>query len=605
MSIQVHCDGCGAPYRVADAAAGRRVQCKKCGHVFIAAPTPAAADSPAEDEYDVAGPAAGAGGEGGGGGGAGGKAAGATTVWDARPSAAAAAAAKDEGAKRGARTRAIVGAVALVAIGVGAIVVVAMNRRGDSSGASADASATGGAATRPVGPAARGGTPGAGGVTGANAAAGAAGGAGDPAAAAEADASALFSVNADTSRLPAGAGSGAGGSPTSPGAATAKAPAGTCPSAGTPGEAAGSTPSPAASPTEGAATTTTSSPRPAKWTVRPNPAKKPAPPLAKRLAVRVGSGDVTYPDQPSPFAVIVRGRPTGFEWEVWDLGAGSRRHAFGSEDVLGEMIVSADGMLAAGVVPGRVNDVEVWSLKRGQPVQRFREAEGEDTLTPVCFVGEDELVTTVARSKRLTVWSIPSGKVTGEIDLDRDLGWPGTFAQSPGGDYLARFSDTRLLIYNLVERALAGDVEAPQRGDVAMDTASALAFSPAGLEVAGLFGGRGGGGPVRVVAWDLTTGGVVADVVAADANPAGQVASATVQPVRPLAWRADGPGWLLEGDVAVGRDGGVLFRRPRPATGAKAPDARWRPGDAASFLVLEGGGAKRMLKATPVPRPGA
>ena len=31
-------------------------------------------------------------------------------------------------------------------------------------------------------------------------------------------------------------------------------------------------------------------------------------------------------------------------------------------------------------------------------------------------------------------------------------------------------------------------------------------------------------------------------------------------------------------------------------------DLRWRPMDRTSFLVLEGDGAKRVLKATPVPR---
>ena len=559
MSIQVQCGACGTPYRLADTAAGKRVKCRNCGNAIQVgesarapqdAPVAAGNDAGAGDELAAA-------------------AAAAALAPHASQAARLRAAGRGADETPSARKRGVLPVVAVVVVGAGVIAVLAMNRSREGEREVAGAGGTAG--VRESGAAQS--KPGVAGAADAPKTEPPAAGPAPGMVANSDDASKLFSVNADAPLSPGEVRASGTGVPSNVGAATT-------------------------SPTKGAGVR--ASPKPTRWMVRPNPPKRPTKPAAKRLVLRVGTGDLFYPDQPSPIAVIVRGRTQGFDWEVWDVSDGSRRYAFSSDEVLGEMIVSADGTRAAGVVPGRVNDVDVWSLKKGTLLQRFREAEGEDTLTPVCFVGDDKLVTTAARTKRLTVWTIPKGTATGEIELDRDLGWPGTFAQSPGGDYLARFSDNRLLLYNLAEETLAGEVAVPELGDAALDASAAIAFSPDGSEIAGMFGGLGT--PVRIVVWDVRTANVTADLLAPAADPAAQVAGASAQPIRPLAWLPDASGWLLEGDVAISRaSGDVLFRRPPPVQGV--PDARWRPADGRMLLVLDGTGAKRMLRAVPVPKP--
>ena len=607
MSIRVQCTACGSQYRVADTSAGKRVKCRKCQQVFrveapardagAAAPVAAATAAspagvgreqkqahereqereqervPAEHRHggsDLVGPEV-----------AGAEAwASQIDMWDAPPAeprddetAKAAPAGAPLPASRSPRLAGALAAAAAVCIVV--VTVVVLNRSSEAlrvgvAGAGADVSRSApplasspvaGADSNGVAPA---GSP-----------------AGVPTDDAE-TASKIFRADEDVP----------------PGPSTARA-AGT----GGPGKTHAAPGGVAAGDPDATPTTKEASPKPVRWLVRPDPPRQNAAAVAKVLAIPVGAGEVVYPDLPSPFVVVVRGRTSGFDWEVWNLAQGSKAFAFSSPDVLGEMIVSDDGTLAAGVVPGRVNDVEVWSLKKGVAVERLREAEGEDTLAPVCFVGDDRLVTTVARSRRLTVWNLRGGKVIGEIELDANLEWGGTFAQSPGGNYLARVSDARLLIYNLAEGELAGDVPVPE-GDGEAAEAAGVAFSPDGRGVAALFGGRGR--PMRVVTWELKDARVTADfALAGDVRPPRERIAAEAAPgIRPIAWLADSSGWLLYGDVAVAGPGGkVLFRRPEMARGGA--DVRWRPGDRTSFLVLDGRGPARTLRAVPVPAPAA
>jgi predicted Zn finger-like uncharacterized protein len=54
MPIEVTCDGCGSRFRVADAAAGKKGKCKKCGAI-VTVPVPAPEPVPAAAEDDLYG----------------------------------------------------------------------------------------------------------------------------------------------------------------------------------------------------------------------------------------------------------------------------------------------------------------------------------------------------------------------------------------------------------------------------------------------------------------------------------------------------------------------------------------------------------------------
>lgn len=606
MSVRVQCTGCGSPYAVAGPSLGKRMKCRKCGTIFVAeGPIAGGALKANDGAYDVeapdvAPPA---------------PTAAPTTVWDATRPSAAAIAAKAEQAKPPWRKPGVLVPVVILAVGGAIVAAVLLNRPAEKPLASAGgggSSGTSSPATRPQ--------------NAALAAAAGPAGAARPAESSAADAleaeigqsSGLFSVNTPGARKPpasvkpspappassrSGAGVSQGKSPTAV-SPSVKSPAardsGPAPSViAKPGkQSEPATPAAAGAPAEPPRTADIqSSAKPTKWLVRPDPSKIRAAVVAKKLVVPVADAEVLFPEQPSPYVVAVHSRPDGFEWELWNIEDGKKTYSFKSKDVLAEMVISPDGILAAGIVPGRVNDVETWSLRQGTAGKRVREAEGEDTLVPVCFVGEKTLVTTVGGTRKLTLWNVVSGKAAGEVALDRDLQFGGTFSQSPGGSYLAMFADTRLLVYSLAEQELAGEVVVPERGDVSLDTAAGVTFSPDGSEIAGLFGGRGG--PVRVVVWDMKTARVTADVIAAD-KPGERLPPGSAQAVRPLAWLFDGTGWLLYGDVAVARAGGKTLFRQKPGTNSQ-PALRWRPADRHSFLLFEGSGVKRVLKATPVP----
>src|SRR5262249_40546695 len=109
------------------------------------------------------------------------------------------------------------------------------------------------------------------------------------------------------------------------------------------------------------------------------------------------------------------------------------------------------------------------------------------------------LVNETAKEKVIQLVEIETGKVVWTKPTPEDF-IPETVALSAGRKYFGFLAKNRLYVHETVSGKAAGTLDGPEgRG-------AALAFSPDGKEIAGLYFEAPGG---RIVAWDVEKGEIV------------------------------------------------------------------------------------------------
>ena len=230
----------------------------------------------------------------------------------------------------------------------------------------------------------------------------------------------------------------------------------------------------------------------------------------------------------------------------WDLSTACPKGSIrGSFDFKDSSIVSPDGKYLAGV--GDFG-AEVWSFETGKLLVRLPlDKHSNETLVDFLPDGSVLVIGSTAKGPQCKVWSIAGDPKARKIDLSAGLTTDNhVFALSPGKNYVACYSQGNIWIANLQKGELSGVLQVPKSDDPSASFSEAiLAFSPDGLELAGLFGGSQGS---KLVAWAVGNGTVTANYDLSE--PITNMGKCRVLECFP-----DNQGWLVDGRVVVDRSG--------------------------------------------------
>lgn len=301
----------------------------------------------------------------------------------------------------------------------------------------------------------------------------------------------------------------------------------------------------------GAASARDGTPKTPDWDLQPDPR-----PASESFALPSGTsfpitplGRVLYPSTPSPFIAIgANDRDRGGR-EVWDLGTlklvGSLRGKVG--DAATSFQLSPDGKYIAARA-GESSGVEIYSVSSGKRVRIIELKPKPDRILVFDFAAPGQFLLVAdlqPTGKSLHVVDVVTGRVV------RSQNVPGTlqensFAFSPNRRYFAYAADKTIAVHETASGRAVGILPAP--GPVAY----ALAFSPNGKEMAGLFpDGRAG----RLVVWDVLKGTMAVDHRIPGA-PEFRVADVAYVSGPRMDWLPNGKAWLIGGHALVDRQNG-------------------------------------------------
>jgi hypothetical protein len=316
---------------------------------------------------------------------------------------------------------------------------------------------------------------------------------------------------------------------------------------------------------------------PPQWRAKADPPKPlldlPAD-LRREIAGRANNIEVVFPTSTaSPFIAIGDNFDDKDERQVYDLRTGKKTGELGGRHYSSAPpVLSPDGAHLAILPFGEKEIVDVWPLAGAKPVKPVR----IDTDLPtdvVDFAGPGRLLVAGKRGAALhvRVWDAKTGKR--EVAFDGPpLGDPvkptrDMLAVSPGGNYLAVVTPEALSLWDLRNGTPAGRHALPWNEGNWLFPCRGLSFSPDGRELAALFQV---GGKSRLVSWNVQTGMPLNTVIFPELRPSPGAEVAYRGHV--LGWVGQRRGWLLYGQMFVGRDDKV----GPPPPGLLAPDQPFR-----------------------------
>ncbi len=243
-------------------------------------------------------------------------------------------------------------------------------------------------------------------------------------------------------------------------------------------------------------------PTPDLWKVKPDPAAEQPPEITQEILLHVPvsffGGEVTYATAPSVFVAVGRNGDQRDVREFWDLSTRKRVGSIrGGVKLDKPYALSADGTLFAGKTD---RSFTVYETKTGRLVAQLQV--GSPFADYVDFAGDGQLVTGTSGDHRFEVWDLKSQK--SEVDISpRERVDKESVILSPGRHYLAMVGERAgaFWVYDVQSGRKVGEAPVPKNNNFDLNC-KALAFSPDGAELAGVFDSFG----THLLCWDVATG---------------------------------------------------------------------------------------------------
>ncbi len=243
-------------------------------------------------------------------------------------------------------------------------------------------------------------------------------------------------------------------------------------------------------------------PAPELWKVKPDPAAEQPPEITQEISLRVPpsffGGEVVYPTAPSVFVAVGRNGDQKDVREIWDLANRKRVGSLrGGAKLDKPYALSADGSLFAGKSDRSftVYETKTARLLAQLPVD-------SPFADYVDFAGDGQLVTGTSGDRRFEVWDLKTQKSETDISprerVDKE-----SVILSPGRHYLAMVGERAgtFWVYDVQSGRKVGEAPVPKNNNFDLNC-KALAFSPDGAELAGVFDSFG----THLLCWDVATG---------------------------------------------------------------------------------------------------
>ena len=291
----------------------------------------------------------------------------------------------------------------------------------------------------------------------------------------------------------------------------------------------------------------------------------------KKFNIKTVSGflrdnHVTYPETPSPFALVGQNSSDKELREVWNLVTGTKGGVIKGPQISGSDVgFSPDGMYLAWFrFAGGGSGIEVYDIA-GKKTFGALTLDGTKFNVAAVILPTSKRVIAVSNVNRgIISWKLPSGDLEHQITLGANGQPDPRRAFSPGGRFLAVVSDylkKSIDIYDLDEGVLAGSLDFVD--DRVSTDLMGMAFSHDGKEFAAAYGQSFAKTAERIVIWNAVTGSVVTDFELPDPDQRSHdLGTAKTS----LQWFPDGKRLLLSGAYVVDRDAkNVVFALPKPS----------------------------------------
>ncbi|MGE5192839.1 MAG: WD40 repeat domain-containing protein [Deltaproteobacteria bacterium] len=305
------------------------------------------------------------------------------------------------------------------------------------------------------------------------------------------------------------------------------------------------------------------------WKADVDPPDKPFEfdPKKKIIAVipKNSTGDVIFPDCPSPFVALGSNNALREIREVRDLQGNRRLGAVRSAVITNARVaLSPDGQQFAAWPAGQ-NRIGVWTVKTEKPRGMIPVA-GSAVPRLLMFAGNERLIA-LGGGDELFVWVMPEGRLYGTVSLPRIAGAV-VAGLSPGGRLLAlAVADAKepsLRILDLATGNVAGEISLSRFTDKP-PVCHAVAFSPDGAELAVLCESRE---ESNLLAFHAATGELAAQITTDDSLRT-SLNAGNWQGGRALEWFPSRQRWLVYGQGVIDRAAGrLVWTLPRDKSGA-------------------------------------
>lgn len=304
------------------------------------------------------------------------------------------------------------------------------------------------------------------------------------------------------------------------------------------------------------------------WKVQVDPLPQPlALEGGKKFSVKTVSGFlsdsfVTYPDTPSPFALVGQNSTDKESREVWNLSNGEKAGVVKGPRISGGAVgFSPDGSLVAWFRhAGGGGGIEVYDIKAKKTLGALAVDSSKFNVARVCLPTPTRLVALSNVHRSILTWKLPSGDLEWQITMGQNGQPDPRCAFSPGGRFLAVVADflTKAVdIYDLDKGEKAGSIEFSGRGPDLFG----MAFSRDGQELAAAYGDSFSDKTERIVIWNAATGAVVSDFELPDPE---QRKRDMLSSKTSLQWFPDGKRLLLNGAHIIDRDSkAVVYTLPK------------------------------------------
>jgi WD40 repeat protein len=204
--------------------------------------------------------------------------------------------------------------------------------------------------------------------------------------------------------------------------------------------------------------------------------------------------------------------------ELWDVDSAKLVRIF--QDDPGpchDLALSRDGKLAlsAGDATTPEDTVRLWDVATGKAIRSFDQ--GQVWLGPVAFSPDGKLATAQRRTPdhqavQLVLWELTSGKVIRAYPRNREAAFAIAFT-ADGQQLLTASHDNRVRVWRTdgdnEVRSFEVDYPRDRLNTVAFSADGTLAFSAAGADEAGEYGG------MKLKIWDVATGKLLRDLIRA------------------------------------------------------------------------------------------
>jgi WD40 repeat protein len=324
------------------------------------------------------------------------------------------------------------------------------------------------------------------------------------------------------------------------------------------------------------------------WSVHADPpAKAIEYPKSIKLALLLPSGaEVVYPRTPSPYAMLAASK----ECLIVDLRSGisSKRRPGGNRQYLRNYALSPDGRRIAGIADrGQGETLQVFAAD-GRCEMELPANSGR--FEAVAFSQPDRIVA-ATNGTRNNSDSVVIVDVTARKELRRIAaeGRVNHLAISPGGRYIALPHERSVVLYDLNNGNVAGELELPGER-LASHSIDAINFSADGSEIAAVCNPLLG---PRLVCWDLASGNVSLDVQVDRASLSGRMSYRS--------YRGEMVQWLPEKSVVL-FDGYVFLDHANGAPLWRLPQSNEHPrrlldGTRIAIVAGEGNGKSALTVA--------